>query len=71
MISISELSRDELISSFQFHALEEALVDLKRRLGTIRWPDRETALDWSQSPPLARMKARPIHYASITLKGPR
>jgi hypothetical protein len=51
--------------------LEEALVDLKRRLGTIRWPDRETALDWSQSPPLARMKARPIHYASITPKGPR
>jgi hypothetical protein len=68
MISISELSRDELISSFQFHALEEALVDLKRRLGTIRWPHRERRC---QGLPLARMKARPIHYASITPKGPR
>jgi pimeloyl-ACP methyl ester carboxylesterase len=36
---------------------ERALDDLKRRLGDTRWPDAETAADWSQGVPVARMRA--------------
>ncbi|MCZ6774022.1 MAG: epoxide hydrolase N-terminal domain-containing protein, partial [Proteobacteria bacterium] len=44
------------IRPFRFDVPEEALDDLKRRLGAARWPDRETPDDWSQGVPLAYMK---------------
>ena len=44
------------IRSFRFDVPEEALDDLKHRLGAARWPDRETPDDWSQGVPLAYMK---------------
>jgi pimeloyl-ACP methyl ester carboxylesterase len=51
------LAQDVSLAPFQFHAADEALSDLKLRLGKVRWPDRETAPDWGQGPPLARMQA--------------
>jgi epoxide hydrolase len=36
---------------------EEELVALRQRLNNTRWPDRETADDWSQGVPMARMRA--------------
>jgi len=44
------------IRPFRFEVSQEALDDLKRRLGATRWPDRETPGDWSQGAPLAYMK---------------
>jgi epoxide hydrolase len=41
------------IRPFRFAIPDSALQDLKRRLGDARWPERETAQDWSQGVPLA------------------
>ncbi len=42
---------------------DEALDDLRRRLGNARWPEAETAAEWSQGVPLARMRALIEHWA--------
>jgi pimeloyl-ACP methyl ester carboxylesterase len=44
------------IRSFRFEIAEDALHDLRRRLGDARWPERETPDDWSQGVPLAYMR---------------
>ena len=49
------------IRPFHYHASEEALTDLKRRLVATRWPDKETVTDTSQGVQLATMKAL-VHY---------
>src|SRR3546814_9233011 len=36
---------DSAIRPFQFHASEEDLTDLKRRIAATRWPDPETVND--------------------------
>src|SRR5207245_1993152 len=36
---------------------EQALEDLKRRLASTRWPERETVGDWSQGVPLQKAQA--------------
>ena len=36
------------IRSFRAHIPQQAIVDLRRRLAAIRWPDRETVSDQSQ-----------------------
>jgi len=41
------------IVPFKISATEEQLEDLKRRLRTTRWPERECVDDWSQGLPLA------------------
>ncbi|MEX2697277.1 epoxide hydrolase family protein [Rhizobium mongolense] len=47
---------DETIRPFQFHATDEALADLKRRIKATRWPDRELVMDDSQGVRLATMQ---------------
>ena len=42
---------------------EEESDALKRRLGNTRWPESETASDWSQGVPIARMRALIEHWA--------
>jgi pimeloyl-ACP methyl ester carboxylesterase len=44
---------DASIQPFEIHVSDDALDDLRRRLGATRWPDRETVDDWSQGIPLA------------------
>ncbi|MCX4163641.1 MULTISPECIES: epoxide hydrolase family protein [Paraburkholderia] len=47
----------DAIESFSVHVPQSLLDDLKQRLETTRWPDRETVQDWSQGVPLERMKS--------------
>ena len=44
------------IKPFQFHAKDEALADLKRRILATQWPEKETVSDESQGVPLATMQ---------------
>ena len=47
---------DSSVRPFQVHVREEALVDLRRRLATTRWPDAETVADASQGAQLAKLQ---------------
>src|SRR5258706_2265033 len=42
---------------FKIRVPQEALDDLKRRLASTRWPERETVGDWSQGVPLQKAQA--------------
>ena len=44
------------IRPFQFHASDEALADLRRRIAATKWPQRETVTDGSQGVQLATMR---------------
>ena len=44
------------IRKFQLEVTDAALDDLKKRLSTTRWPNKETPEDWSQGIPLGYMK---------------
>jgi hypothetical protein len=44
------------IAPFTYHAPQSALDDLKQRLARTRWPEHETANDWSQGAPLAKLR---------------
>jgi pimeloyl-ACP methyl ester carboxylesterase len=46
----------EAIRPFRFHASDEALTDLRRRIVAARWPGRETVADTSQGVQLATME---------------
>jgi len=48
---------DQSIRPFHINFPPEALADLKRRLATTQWPERETVTDRSQGVQLATMKA--------------
>src|SRR6201984_3701426 len=45
------------LSPFNVHVPQTALDDLKRRLATARWPNKEPVSDWSQGVPLAKAQA--------------
>jgi len=44
---------NEEVTAFRIHAEQAALDDLRDRLRSTRWPERETVDDWSQGLPLA------------------
>jgi hypothetical protein len=46
----------EVIRPFQINVPESDLIDLRRRLAAVRWPDKETVADDSQGVPLATMR---------------
>jgi len=46
----------DAVRPFRVNVPEDALVDLRRRIGATRWPDRETVNDQSQGVPLARFQ---------------
>jgi pimeloyl-ACP methyl ester carboxylesterase len=52
------------IRPFHYSAPESALADLKRRVATTRWPDRETVADDSQGVQLATVQALARYWAS-------
>lgn len=52
------------IRPFRFDVPEEALVDLRRRLVSARWPDRETVSDPSQGVQLATMQSLVRYWAT-------
>ncbi len=47
---------DNAIHPFRVNIPEEQLVDLRRRITTTRWPDKETVADQSQGAQLARIQ---------------
>jgi pimeloyl-ACP methyl ester carboxylesterase len=47
---------DDAIRQFQFHASDEALADLRRRIAATNWPERELVSDASQGVQLATMQ---------------
>ena len=50
-------SRADAIRPFRFHASDEALADLKRRVAATRWPEKEFVGDSSQGVQLATTQA--------------
>lgn len=55
---------DNSIRSFQFHACDEALADLKRRITVTTWPSRELAADDAQGVRLATIQKLADYWAS-------
>jgi len=52
------------VQKVQLSVPEEELAALKHRLERTRWPEAETAADWSQGVPISRMRALIQHWAS-------
>src|SRR5258708_8361493 len=56
--SVFELPKaTEGIDPFKVSVPQSAIADLKRRLASTRWPERETVRDWSQGVPLQKAQA--------------
>ena len=56
-------SEDAAIRPFQFHATDEALADLRRRVAATRWPSQELVTDATQGVRLATMQALARYWA--------
>jgi hypothetical protein len=56
-----EGAEDTAIRPFRIEVPDEALVDLRRRIGAMRWPERETVADESQGIQLAALQ-EVAHY---------
>jgi pimeloyl-ACP methyl ester carboxylesterase len=54
--SVMAAVADPAIRSFQVHFPDEALADMRRRIGATNWPERELVADASQGVNLATMK---------------
>ena len=54
--SLSTVATDESIRPFQFHAADEALADLRRRIAATNWPESELVADASQGVQLATVQ---------------
>ena len=55
---------DPAIRPFEFHATDDQLADLKRRINATRWPSRELVDDDSQGVQLATMQKLADYWAS-------
>ena len=55
---------DASIRPFTFHASDEALAEMKRRILATRWPEKETVSDESQGVPLATMQELARYWAT-------
>jgi pimeloyl-ACP methyl ester carboxylesterase len=59
-----ELAAGTAIRPFAFHASDEELADLKRRITATRWPDKETVDNDSQGVQLATMQKLANYWAT-------
>jgi len=60
----AQTAGDIAIRPFHFHASDEQLADLHRRVVATRWPDKETVADASQGVQLATMQALAKYWGS-------
>jgi pimeloyl-ACP methyl ester carboxylesterase len=60
---LSEMG-EATIRPFEFHASDEDLADLKRRILATRWPDRETVPDDTQGVQMATMEKLAAYWAN-------
>jgi len=58
----AQAADDTSIRPFQFHAPDEALADLRRRVIATKWPSRETVTDATQGVQLATMRELARHW---------
>src|SRR5690349_21571920 len=56
-------SKDQILP-FSYHASEDELADLRRRIGATKWPDREQVADDSQGVQLETMKKLARYWAT-------
>ncbi|GAA0337747.1 epoxide hydrolase [Sphingomonas oligophenolica] len=63
--ALAQPSGDPSIRPFHFHASDEALADLRRRVAATKWPSRELVPDATQGVQLATMQAL-AHYWATT-----
>jgi pimeloyl-ACP methyl ester carboxylesterase len=61
--SASAMPGDVSIRPFSFHATDEELADLRRRIGATRWPGRELVPDGSQGVQLETMQKLARYWA--------
>ena len=54
--AMAQASEDSSIRPFKFHASDEALADLRRRIAATKWPSQELVTDASQGVQLATMR---------------
>ena len=54
----------DAIRPFRINVPDEALVDLRRRIRTTRWPERETVADESQGVQLATIQELARYWAT-------
>jgi pimeloyl-ACP methyl ester carboxylesterase len=57
------------VRPFRFHASDEALADLRRRVAATKWPERELVTDDTQGVQLETMRALTRHWASYDWRG--
>ena len=57
-------SGDTSIRPFRYHATDEELADLKRRIKATKWPDRETVSDHTQGVQSATMRKLADYWAN-------
>lgn len=55
---------DGRIEPFAYHAPDNAIADLRRRLARSRWPDGEVTNDWSQGVPCGRLHVLIDYWAN-------
>src|SRR5438552_15198895 len=58
------IAADILVRPFRFSVPGDDLIDLRRRLEATRWPEKETASDFSQGVPLATMQELVRYWAN-------
>jgi hypothetical protein len=58
------MAKADAIRPFSFHAPDDALVDLRRRINATRWPERETVTDASQGVQLATTQKLARYWAT-------
>ena len=63
-IILGQPAGDTSIRPFSYHATDDDLADLKRRIAATRWPDRETVDDDSQGVQLATMQKLADYWAN-------
>src|SRR5690349_6010536 len=59
----STVSSDTTVRPFHYRASDDELTDLKRRIRSTRWPERETVNDHSQGVQLATMQKLADYWA--------
>ena len=62
--TVAPADEDTSIRPFRFHASDEALAEMRRRILAMRWPEKETVGDSSQGVPLATMRELAEYWAS-------
>jgi pimeloyl-ACP methyl ester carboxylesterase len=60
----SAAAADDAVRPFEFHASDEALADLRRRIAATKWPERETVTDATQGVQLTTMRELAPYWAT-------